>query len=80
MLLAIEQLCPSNTKISKVWRGAGMKYGCLFIVIATIIAGYSHVIDRIGQNNKTVRVFLTAICIILLFAIVLLVDTSLEVL
>lgn len=57
-----------------------MKYGCLFIVIAAIVAGYSHLIDRIAKNNKTVRVFLTVICIILLFTSVLLIENSLKVL
>lgn len=57
-----------------------MKYGWLFIVIAVIIAVYSHLIDRIAENNKTVRVFLTVICIILLFTSVLLIVKALKVL
>ena len=57
-----------------------MKYGWLFIVIAVIVAGYSHLIDRIAKNNKTVRVFLTVICIILLFTSILLIVHSLKVL
>ena len=55
-----------------------MKYGWLFIVIAVIIAVYSHLIDRIAENNKTVRVFLTVICIILLFTSVLLIVKALK--
>lgn len=57
-----------------------MKYGWLFIVIAVIVAVYSHLIDRIAENNKTVRVFLTVICIILLFTSVLLIVKALKVL
>ena len=57
-----------------------MKYGWLFIVVAVIVAVYAHLIDRTAKNNKTVRVFLTVICIILLFTSVLLIVNSLKVL
>ena len=57
-----------------------MKYGWLFIVVAVIVAVYAHLIDRTAKNNKTVRIFLTVICIILLFTSVFLIVNSLKVL
>lgn len=57
-----------------------MKFGWLFLVVAVIVAIYAHLIDRAAKNNKTLRVILTIICIILLFTTILLIVNSLKVL